>query len=51
LLWGLLLVVKAIKRVLGLPTAPAVATVLLAETLAFALFLPIYFTFRSWGWA
>jgi hypothetical protein len=51
LLWGLLLVVKAIQHVLGLRTAPAIATVLLTELLVCALFLPIYVLFRSWGWA
>lgn len=51
LLWGLALVVKAIQHVLGLRTAPAIATVLLTELLVCALFLSGYVAFRSWGWA
>jgi hypothetical protein len=51
LLWGLALVVKAVRHTVGLQTAPAIATVLLAEMLILALFLPTYFLFRSWGWA
>jgi hypothetical protein len=51
LLWGLALVMKAVRHTLGLQTAPAIATVLLAELLEFALVLPVYFLFRSWGWA
>jgi hypothetical protein len=43
--------VKATKVGLEVRTGRAIATYLLAETIGLALFLSVYFLFRSWGWA
>ena len=49
--WGIVLSVKATKVGLEVRTGRAFAVSLLAEVIGLALFLPVYFLFRSWGWA
>ena len=49
--WGLVLEVKATKVGLEVRTGRAIAVYLLAELLGTALFLSVYFLFRSTDWA
>ena len=51
LVWGPVLEIKATKVGLEIRTGRAIATYLLTETIGLALFLSVYFLFRSRDWA